>query len=348
MLPLKRLWLEIVPWLKRPLSILLGITLILIVIAASALALIENGVNPEITGFVDGLWWSLIFVTSGFEQTPATNAGRFIALGLVLFNLLFLGLLTANISALLIEQRLGLKRRLNPMELNGHIIICGYNHRVQEIIAQLHAPDVEHKAIVVLAPNIDPKTDFESPMVVAIQGDPAVAKDLRLAGVEKASAAIILGSFNSNHDNSSDARAVLITLAIESINPKVRTCVEVSDPANIPHLEYAKADEIVNSGGLSANLLSQAALYPGITQVYNELLSNIVGNEIYQIQVPPHFTHHTVRELHGKLLDKGCILVGVRWLSGENKGLSKINPPLNSVVMPGDELMLISEHRPKI
>jgi len=243
---------------------LLGVTLILIFIAASALALIENGINPEITGFV------------------------------------------------------------------------------------LHAPDVEQKPIVVLAPNIDPKMDFEDPLVVPVQGDPTVARDLKQAGIEKASAAIILGSFNGNHDNSSDARAVLITLAIESINPAVRTCVEVSDPANIPHLEYAKADEIVNSGGLSANLLSQAALYPGITQVYTELLSNIVGNEIYQIEVPSHYAHHTVRELHSKLLEKGCILVGVRWLSGENKGKSKINPPLNIMVMPGDELMLISEHRPRL
>jgi len=336
------------PWLKRPLSILLGVSLCLILIAASALSIVENGINPEITGFVDGLWWSLIFVLSGFEQTPVTNAGRFIALGLVLFNLLFLGLFTANISAMLIEQRMGLKRRLDPMELRDHIVICGYNHRVSEIIAQLHAPDVEHKPIVVLAPGIDPKTDFADSYVVAVQGDPAVAKDLKRAGIEQASAAIILGSFNGSHDNSSDARAVLITLAIESINPKVRTCVEVSDPANIPHLEYAKADEIVNSGGLSANLLSQAALYPGITQVYSELLSNIVGNEIYQIEVPAHYAHHTVKELHGKLLDKGCILVGVRWLSGENMGTSKINPALNAVVMPGDELMLISEHRPKI
>jgi len=341
---MKKDWYTLRSFLEGPLTRLLLIALSLTLASAVMLAIVETGPNPEISGFADGLWWALIFVLSGFEEIPFTQAGRLVALCLVLFGLTFLGLFTANISAILVEQKLGVKRRFNPMKLDGHIVICGYNSRVKGIISELHAEDIKnHKPVVVLAPDADARMDL-GPLAMAVCGDPTKEQDLLGVGIKRASAAIILGEFNGDGDSNSDARAVLTTLAIESLNPAIRTCVEVSDPDNIPHLIYAKADEIVSTGELSANLLSQAALYPGITQVYAELLSNTYGSEIYQLPLPAGFSNRSIKELHSLLLEQDCILVGIRQVGKK----SKLNPPLTLLAQEGDELLVISEHQPDI
>ncbi|MDP3057883.1 MAG: NAD-binding protein, partial [bacterium] len=333
---------------EKPLVKLMLIALSLTLISAIALAYFEYGPNEHIHGFIDGLWWALIFVLSGFEQTPVTTAGRLIALSLVLFGLTFLGLFTAAVSSLLIEQKLGIKRRFDPMKLEGHVIICGYNSRVKGIIEQLQAVEVtDRKPVVVLTTDLDPKTDL-GPLAMVLCGDSTNEHDLLRAGVQNASVAIILGEINGSSGSNSDAKAVLTTLAIASINPNCRTCVEVADPANIPHLKYANANEIISTGGFSANLLGQAALYPGITQVYEELLSNTYGNEIFQLPTPTAYVGMSIRQLHHLLVEKGCILIGVRRTGDDQKASAKLNPPLDLIITCGDELLLISECKPQL
>ena len=58
----------------------------------------------------------------------------------------------------------------------------------------------------------------------------------------EASSAIV---FPADASNESDMRSILTILAIESINPGVRTVVEVNNPKHVDHFKRAKANEIL-------------------------------------------------------------------------------------------------------
>ena len=78
--------------------------------------------------------------------------------------------------------------------------------------------------------------------VYFVNGDITSADDLRRAGIEEATAAVVCPADPSNE---SDMRSILAVMAIESIAPDVSTVVEVNNPAHVEHFRRAHADEIM-------------------------------------------------------------------------------------------------------
>jgi len=106
------------------------------------------------------------------------------------------------------------------------------------------------------------KIPYDSDRVDFIQGVPWRKEDLEKAAMSKANTAIVLTDIRSEKNDNPDAEALLITLAIESLNRKVHTCVQLLNSENRPHLENANADEIIclETGG---KLAVSSALNPG-------------------------------------------------------------------------------------
>ncbi|TFB54781.1 potassium channel family protein [Cryobacterium tagatosivorans] len=89
-------------------SIYLAATIVLLVYMAtlSVLDMERSATGANITTFGDGLWWSLVTVTSvGYgDYYPVTLQGRIIAAGLMLCGIGMLGLVTAALASWIVER----------------------------------------------------------------------------------------------------------------------------------------------------------------------------------------------------------------------------------------------------
>lgn len=232
------------------------------------------------------------------------------------------------------------------MQIRDHIVICHWNRKAMNIIRELHAPVVKDKrTVVVIDKDIGemPKDD-EFDDVYAIHGDPTDDKVLSRANIPEAKSAIILA--DEKESSYADSKSILIALAIENLNPDVYTCVEVMDSRNIVHFRRTTVDEIISVSEISEKMLSQAAMNPGITSFFLELLTfQEDGNEIYLVGVPPAFVGKTFGDLFARLLGERIILTAVKHAGSKNP---TINPPAAMRLKKGDIAWVIAISKPDI
>lgn len=228
------------------------------------------------------------------------------------------------------------------MNLDGHIVICGWGEKAFRVVRQLHAPVVrDKKPILLMADEIgDLPEEPAFDNVFALGGDPTREDALHAAAVEHADAAIILS--DETRGASADARSILIAIAIESINPQVHTSVEVIDEANLAHFSRTAVNETVSLSELSEKLLAQAALNHGATEFYQELLlSQEEGNEFYRVKAPLALVGQTFANVSAMLRPKQIIPIGVH-----REERVQINPAPGYVLQGGDDLWVIALQEP--
>lgn len=223
---------------------------------------------------------------------------------------------------------------------SNHLLICGWSAKGFEIIRELRAKEVEdRREIVILA---DRDTDpLDADGITFIRGNPSSDVDLRRAGIERVSTVIVLADASNASDDPDDldARTLLTTLAIESINGDAYSCVEVVKSENRPHFERTRADELVVSAELTGALLAAAARTHGLTAVIADLLTHPEGQELYRITAPPEVVGQTVRFALEQLKDvHDSLLVGVF----EN-GHCTVNPPSTNVIPAGSDLLVVRD-----
>lgn len=223
---------------------------------------------------------------------------------------------------------------------SDHVLICGWSPKGPEIIRELRAREVEDRRdIVILA---DRETEpYEGDAVSFVRGSPSNGPDLERAGVDRVSTVIVLAdSSNASEDPQDlDARSLLTTLAVESINPGAYTCVEVVLSDNRQHFERTHADELVVSAELTGSLLAAAARSHGLTGVVADLLTHPEGQEMYRIPVPADVAGKDVREAIEVLKDAyDALFVGLFV-----DGACQVNPPGTTTIPAGADLLVVRE-----
>ena len=292
----------------------------------------------------NALWWTFVTMTTvGYgDLSPATPAGRVCGIIVMFFGVGFLGLFTGTVASIFVEKKMKEGRGLQKMNLESHIIICNWNRKVPEMISELLSERAaELKDVVVLA-SLE-ENPLADDAVYFVRGDPTSEESLVKAGIEEASAAIVV-SPDAPAGASPDAQAVLTVLAIDSINPELYTCVELTDADNVRHCERAQANEIIVSGEMSARLLVGAALNPGISQLFSELVTRHRGNQIYKVPLPAALAGKTFLEaLLAIRKEHQAILLAVQ--SGT---AFHANPPDDHVLREGDEVLVMAERKPSL
>ena len=111
-----------------------------------------------------------------------------------------------------------------------------------------------------------------------------------------------------------------------------------------PKRFQAKADEIVVTGALSTNLLVQAALDHGVTEIISELVSNRYGHALYKIAVPQACAGRPFLDVFTQLkTDQNLIVVAV---GSHTEGKFLANPPNSYIINTQDQLVVIGQQRP--
>jgi len=234
---------------------------------------------------------------------------------------------------------------LSKVNCKGHIIICGWNFKAEEIIRQLQMPDIkENFQIVILTDKID-ANPLKSDNVFFVKGDTTNEDDLKAANIMEAKIAIILADLSNESRSSglSDAKTILTTLTIETINPDVYTCVEVLDPNNIQHLKRANANEIIASSEISGKMLVSAAINHGVTKLISKMLTFGEGSEVY-VMDGGKFAGKTFQNILRSLAvesEEPILPIAVR-----REGKINLNPPKDFVINKDDQIFVLAEDNP--
>jgi len=297
----------------------------------------------------------------GVMESPFLAVRISIVAGLVA-SITFLAIITAKITSLLIEFIMRGGSMKKNVKFSGHIIICGWNYQGERITKDLLSPEQkQYRQIVVLA-NIEQRP-VKDERIEFIMGDPTQDGNLVRAGVMRADSVIVLTD-PTKGSNEADAEALMVVLAVESLNRKVHTCVQLLNSANSRHLERAHADEIICLDQLGGSLVVASALNHGLSHVVSELLTFDIGSEFYR------YDGHISDAMVGKefaeavqvLAQRRIILLAVesndseelrRQLSAdvlyklpEEERVMVVNPQSQYKIRQGDALFVIAESEP--
>jgi len=297
----------------------------------------------------------------GIIESPFVAVQISVVVGLIA-SITFIAIITAKITSVLIEfMRRGgsMAKRVN---FSGHTIICGWNFQGERIVKELLSATVrQQRGIVILHDSEERPVKDER--VAFINGDPSQDKNLLRAGVERANSVIVLTDFNKGA-NEADAEALMVVLAVESLNRKVHTCVQIMNSANRRHLERAHADEIICLDQMGGSLVVASALNHGVSRVVGELLTFDRGSELYRYD--GHISDRLVgKEFAGAvqiLAEQRMILLAVetdyseevlKQLKAdvvhklpEEDRLMVVNPQSRYEIRQGDALFVVAESEP--
>lgn len=328
---------------RTHLRILVGLVALLIVSGTVGIYLAETPHNSDFRTWWDCLWWVVVTMsTVGYgDKVPITVAGRLVAILCMVGGPILLVSLIGSVAALTYDEWQRGARGMSQIASRKHMIICGWNAKAKEVIAELRLSKAFSKlSITIVDDKIDTKP-VEDARVSFVHGNPSEVSVLEQANIREAQFAVVLAE---DAAPTADQRTVLTVLAIKSMNPSILSCAELNDGKNEGHLRRAGCDVVVTASALTAKLLAMSIENPVVNKVIKELVSRVSGNEIYRVKLPQRYVERpfeqSLRELKSS---HNVIVIGL-----ERDGQYLVNPAADFVLKASDFLLVISEKPPSL
>ncbi|MEA4908949.1 MAG: hypothetical protein VB089_15100 [Anaerolineaceae bacterium] len=337
---------------RGPAALIAGLGgLSLAVVLLAGLALTLGGFTPEgetRLGFGEAVWRSLMRTLDPGTMGGDTGWGFRIVMLLVTMGGIFIistliGVLASGIEGKLEELRKGRSRVLE----SGHTVILGWSEQVFTIVSELVvANENQPRSCIVIMGHHD-KVEMEDALrdkvgsggrtrLVCRSGSPMELADLEIVSLNSSRSIIVL----SPEADDPDAEVIKTVLAITNYPGRrarpFSIVAEMRDPKNIDVTRVLGKGEVewVLVGDLIARIIAQTCRQSGLSVVYTELL-DFGGDEIYFKAEPA-----LVGETFGAVLNR-FETNGVMGLYSPENGC-RLNPPMDTVIRPGDELILIA------
>jgi len=255
-----------------------------------------------------------------------------------------IGIINTGLEGKLAQLRKGRSRVVE----SGHTVILGWSQEIFTVVSELVVANanVKRSAIVILADRDKGEMDDEirarlpdtgRTTIVCRSGDPMDIDDLEIARLQTSRSIVILSPENDDPD----ADVIKTMLAVTN-HPRRRpepyhVIAELRDAANmdVARLVGGTEAQLILSGDLISRIVAQTCRQTGLSIVYTELL-DFDGDEIYFASIP---------ELVGTTFGDALLafedsaLIGLRPVDAS----PRLNPPMDTVIAPGDHLIAISE-----
>jgi Castor and Pollux, part of voltage-gated ion channel/Calcium-activated potassium channel slowpoke-like RCK domain len=262
-----------------------------------------------------------------------------------------IGLLTSGLHRRLEQLRKGRSRVVE----RKHTVILGWSDQIYTVINELvEANRSRRRAAIAILADEDKVLmedlvrhripDTGKTRLVFRTGSPLDLADLEMVNLNEARSIIVLGPNNASPDDA-DAFVLKVLLAINK-GPAFRgrphhVVAAVRDGRNRPVAKLAGGDAVVLDGDdIGARLIVQTARQSKLSVVYQELF-DFGGDEIYMIAEP-----RFVGRPFGQILQayKRCCPIGLI----REDGNTILNPPMETVIVATDRIVLIAEDDSKI
>lgn len=332
----------------REVWVLVSFLVVLVVASAAALFLAEARMFPS---FGEAVWWSAhsVIAAEPIGALPTTPIGKLVVAGVMLSGMSLFAVFTGVVSATVIDRLSGRREdwEMDLDEIEGHIVICGYNAGVPSLLHEIAADDELGGVPVVLVNELERMPDLADThlrpeLVYHCRGDHARLEVLERARISRAARAVVIADAvrATVQAEDRDARTVLAALTIEKLNPRIYCTVELMDPANESHLRVAGVEAIVMRNDLSGRMLATACRRPELVSVIMDLVTLHRGETIKYVPgpaVPRRFDELIVEEKRRT----GLLPIAVA-RGGEDV---LVNPAPDYEVRPSDFLVVITGSR---
>jgi voltage-gated potassium channel len=298
-----------------------------------AMALVEPAGNaitqPE------NYWWYFVVTaaTVGYgDFFPESVGGHVVGAYVIVGGIVTLTVLFTQLADYVQSIRGRRMRGLVTLDLSNHVVVLGYlPGRTERIVDELTA---EGRLEIALCAwdDVVQNPMPEHPAVHFVRGDLTNVDVMTRACVDRARTALI--------DGRDDNESLAIAVAVDHVKPDIHMVAALRDLGRREHLRY------VNPGVQCVQwhmpfLLTDEAIDPGITQVYNDLMSSAGDGNTYSLVVPPDFPHATVGDCQTSLgRTFGATLLALR----EGDSL-RVSPSWDHQVAAGTTLYYIAEER---
>ncbi len=346
---------------------------LLVVAAIIALISITGGILAYPAGegedIGDAVWWAFLRLTDpGYLGDDEGTWLRFVSTMLTVSGyVVFMGTLVAILTRSLIARMTALERGLTPVAFKNHVVILGWNSRTLPLIRELLSAsgtmrqhllgrDSSRLKLVVLAEDMsavqaeelrsEPGIGRKARQIVLRSGSPLQPDALHRAACLNAAAVIIP---SGTHEQNSLVRPDVETIkALMSLDAQARSqkvarpfvVVEIQDVRKLPIVRraYDGPLEVVTGDATIASLMAQNLMHPGLSEVYNELLTDQSGNEFY-VRSGEHYAGESLASIAMRC--PRTIVCGL--LHSEQDGWRPhLNAPSDTIVNATDKVVLIA------
>lgn len=276
------------------------ITLIFLVLLLSGILFLnfEKGIK----NLYEAIYFSVVTLsTTGYGDIAAvTVQGRTVAIMLIFSGMILTSLFTATISSIIISKKLRDGQGVNKIKEKNHVVICGWNWKVEEIIETLINSGNKE---IVLINDIDPaqfsslSDKYPQADLMFVKGDFTDINVLNRANVEKAKGVLIVPDNSISSSQGADEKTVFATMSIKAISEKIKVYVQLIRNETIPYIERAKADQYFISDNIVPFFLTSNITSPGAGDVMLKLMSYDHENIMASAVIPNEFVGKTFGEL---------------------------------------------------
>ncbi|MDK9556435.1 ion channel DMI1 [Marinobacter sp. M216] len=274
------------------------------------LLVVPLGASFENVG--SAIWWAFLRLTDpGYLGDDVGTWQRFVSTMLTVSGyVVFMGTLVAILTRWLIAKMADLERGLTPVTLKNHVVVLGWTSQTLPLLSELlgssgrmrrflEKHDTQKLNLVVLS------EDASAQQVHELRSEPGIGRRARQVILRSGSAiqpdalhrvacldaaAVIVPSATHEAGSlvTSDVETVKALLSIAAQarhfhSPLPFVVAEIQDVRKHAVIEraYPGAVEVVAGDATISRLMVQNILHPGLSEIYNELLTAGADNEIY-------------------------------------------------------------------
>ena len=292
---------------------------------AIIISIIEPGSFEKLS---NSLWWAIVTMTTvGYgDMAPTTIPGRILAVFIMLTGIVLVAIVTATISSSFITKKIMEGKGLEKINLTGHIVVCGWNLNITNLIKGL-VNSLSKKEPKIVLINDQPQNDIDNIMTYFpdntfkyIRGDYSEDSILDKANAHKANYAIILNDANRNNDE----KVILTTLTLKKISNKIKVIAQINDKNKKLFLKRANADAILSGDDYNSFMAISHISEPSSAEAIKTIINASTDNTIKSKNIPEGFIGKSFKDLHTYFLNanKG-ICLGL-FNNEENMGISDI------------------------
>ncbi len=289
----------------------------------------------------DFLYWIVVTgSTVGYgDMSPTTNAGKLIvAIYIIPMGLSIFAMVVGRVAAWVSRQWQKGAKGLNPINVNNHVLVLGWNGKRTEQLIKLLLIEKQNSIDnpeIVLCVRVEIENPFPGSIEFVKVDSFNKDEDMDKACVDQASAILI--------DNPHDDMTMTTALYCSKRNPSAHKVAYFDDESLVALLQQ-HCPEIECTPSVAVEMLAKSAFDPGSSLLHHDLLDVYEGQAQFSSTIPNDVNGILCETLFYQMKERyNAIFIGIACATERNN--INVNPPLDTVVNAGDKIFYIADKR---